>query len=84
MLDDTSNKGLDDIASAPILTVNGKKITRMRDVAEALLTPLGEFHVFVFEGLEKPFVVKAAELEAINERIAKTYKIPELSYLEKD
>jgi hypothetical protein len=82
VLDDTANKGLDDIAGASILTVNGKRIAEMKDVAEALKTPLGEHHVFVFEGLQKPFVIKAAELEEINERIAKTYKIPELSYLE--
>jgi S1-C subfamily serine protease len=84
VLDDPANKGLDDIRSAGVATVNGKKITRMRDVAEALLTPLGEFHVFVFEGLDKPFVVKAADLEEINDRIAKRYKIPEMSYIEKD
>ncbi|MHC4469720.1 MAG: PDZ domain-containing protein [Planctomycetota bacterium] len=84
VLDDPANKGLEDIYSAGIKEVNGKKITRMRDVADALLTPLGEYHVFTFEGLDKPFVIKAAELEKINARIAERYKIKEQSYIETD
>lgn len=80
VLPDPANKGMDEIVRTAILTVNGKTITRIEDVAEALSTPLDGWHVITFEGVAKPFVVKAAELDEINQRILETYRIPELFY----
>lgn len=81
VLSDEANKGLDEIAAAPLLTVNGKEIGGIRDVVTALESPQNGYHVFEFEGLEKPFVIKAADLEQIDRRIAERYRIPELRYL---
>ncbi len=82
VLADAANKGLDQIASAAILSVNGVRITRIEDVAEALKTPVNGYHVFKFEGVVSDFVIKADDLEAIDKRIAERYRIAELRYLE--
>jgi hypothetical protein len=80
VLADKSNKGLDDLGGDAIATVNGKKITEITDVAEALKTPIDGYHVFEFEGVNRDFVIKADELDEINARIAKTYRVTELEY----
>jgi S1-C subfamily serine protease len=82
VLPDPANKGMDEIANIAILTVNGRTITRIADVPEALKTPVDGWHVITFEGVEKPFVVKAAELDEINAGILERYRIPELSYID--
>jgi S1-C subfamily serine protease len=84
VLDDKSNKGLDDVVYDAMLTVNNKKITCIQDVNEALKTPLDGYHIFTFEGINKPFVIKAADLDEIDKRIAKTYRVTELKYLGED
>jgi len=84
VLADSSNKGLDDIVDRAILTVNGKTIGEMKDVVAALATPQDGYHVFTFEGIETNYVIKAADLEKIDERIAERYRIPELRYLPED
>jgi hypothetical protein len=82
VLSDLSNKGLDELGNLAILTVNGERIRQLSDVVEALKKPMDGFHVFTFEDLAPPFVIKAAELEAIDKRIAERYRIPELFFLE--
>ncbi len=62
--------------------MNGVRITRIEDVAEALKTPVNGYHVFKFEGVVSDFVIKADDLEAIDKRIAERYRIAELRYLE--
>ena len=81
VLPDPANKGMDEVSRVSILTINGKTITKIADVPEALKTPVEGWHVIIFEGVEKPFVVKADELDEINERILERYRIEELSYL---
>ena len=55
--------------------MNGQPIHGIADVAKALESPEGEFHVFRFEGLESDFVIPAAQLEEIDKHIADTYKV---------
>jgi S1-C subfamily serine protease len=81
VLPDPANKGMDTISRIAILTVNGRKITKISDVPEALKHPLDGWHVITFEGVEKPYVMKASELDEINNRILERYRIPELSYI---
>jgi hypothetical protein len=81
VLADPANKGHDEVGTTAVLTVNGKKITRIQDVAEALKAPVRGFHVITFEEIENDFVIEADKLEEINARIAERYRIPELSYL---
>jgi len=81
---DESNKGFEGLRFTPILRVNGMDITEIADVAKALEAPKGEFHVFEFEGVASDFVVAAAELEAIDKRIADNYRIPKMRHLRGD
>jgi S1-C subfamily serine protease len=84
VLADQANKGYDELSQVPVLSVNGVTITEIADVAKALETPKGKFHVFVVEGVESDVVLPAAELAAIDARIAQTYKVTELRYLARD
>ena len=81
---DPSNKGFEWLRQTPIKSVNGRPINRIADVAKALEKPEGKFHVFRFDGVASDYVVVADQLEAINERIAKTYRISRLRYLKGD
>jgi S1-C subfamily serine protease len=80
VLADIANKGIDDIRNVAIKTINGKPISLITDVPEALKSPMGGFHVITFEEDETPFVIEAAKLDEINARILERYRIPELSY----
>ncbi|MHC4817369.1 MAG: PDZ domain-containing protein [Planctomycetota bacterium] len=84
VLQDPSNKGFERLRHAPIETVNGQAIQVIADVAKALEKPQGDFHVFHFEGVETDFVIRAADLGKINERIAKTYMVTQTRYLQGD
>lgn len=84
VLKDTSNKGFEDLYHQPVQTVNGVEIHEFADVAKALESPQGDYHVFHFEGLESDFVVPAAKLAEIDARIAEKYKVTRLRYLDGD
>lgn len=76
VLADASNQGMEnDIAKAPLASVNGVRITGLKDVIAALEKPQGRFHVFRFEGVFPDFAVEAAKLAEIDARIAKTYGV---------
>lgn len=78
---DDANKGYDWIEHVPLESVNGIRITELKDVDKALATPEGRFHVFRFEGVETDYVILAEERDRFDQRIATTYKIPSLRYL---
>jgi len=84
VLEDPSNKGMEEIRHAVLESVNGQPIHDIADVAKALEQPQGKFQVFHFEGVESDFVIPVAELAQINDRIAKTYKVTRLRYLTGD
>ena len=82
VLQDKSNKGFEQLRHAPIKKVNGMPVHEIADVAKALEKPQDRgFHVFEFEGVESDFVIPADEREAIDDRIAKTYKVTRTRYL---
>ena len=84
VLQDVSNKGFENLRHAPIEMVNGQPIHVIADVAKALEKPQGDYHVFRFEGVETDFVIRAADLGKINERIAETYKVTRTRYFQGD
>lgn len=84
VLADVSNKGFETLSYVVLETVNGQRIREIADVAKALETPRDGFHVFHFEGVESDFVIPASKLNEIDRRIAKTYKVSRLRYLEGD
>ncbi|MGH7162342.1 MAG: PDZ domain-containing protein [Planctomycetota bacterium] len=75
VLADRANKGYEEAGPAVVESVNGRPITRISDVAEALTTPQGAFHVIRFEGTVADFAVEAAKLAEIDARIAAAYKV---------
>jgi hypothetical protein len=81
---DEATKGYDWIRHLPLESVNGIQINELADVARALETPEGRYHVFRFEGVESDFVLPSADLAAIDQRIARTYRIPRLRHLGAD
>lgn len=81
VMPDESNKGLDTIRHQAVKTVNGKTIGGLEDVVEALKAPAGKHHVFRFEGVTSDYVVPVDQLEAINKRIAETYRISKTRYI---
>jgi len=84
VLADVSNKGFEALSYAIVETVNGQRIGELADVAKALETPQGGYHVFRFEGVESDFVIHAGSLDEINRRIAKNYRVSRLRYLDGD
>ncbi|MEM8886059.1 MAG: trypsin-like peptidase domain-containing protein [Planctomycetota bacterium] len=81
---DPSNKGFEGLRHAPVQRVNGKEISEIADIAVALTQPVDGFHVFEFEGVASDFAVRASELEAIDKRVAESYRIPKLRHLRGD
>lgn len=84
VLADIANKGFENLSCAVVESVNGQRILALRDVAKALEAPQDGFHVFRFEGAESDVVIPAGRLDEIDRRIARTYKVSELSYLASD
>ncbi|MHC4953420.1 MAG: PDZ domain-containing protein [Planctomycetota bacterium] len=81
---DESNKGFEGLRYTPVDKINGMLITEIADVAKALGKPKGEFHVFEFQGVASDFVIPAAKLKEIDERVSKNYRIPKMRHLRGD
>ncbi|MDA1195756.1 MAG: hypothetical protein O2894_11300 [Planctomycetota bacterium] len=84
VLQDVVTKGFEDFYQQPIRTINGIEILDFQSVPRALETPEGAFHVFRFDGLVSDIAIPAAELDAINARVAEKYKVTRLRYLHGD
>ncbi len=82
VLPDEINTGYQDLGDIVLARVNGKPIGRLRDVAEALRSPLGGFQVFEFEEHGRRAVLPAKALAEADRRIAERYRIPSLSRLD--
>ncbi len=60
--------------------VNGQKISELKDIKSALSTPLGDFHVFEFEGHEDNMVLNAKSSSSITQTIMQSYGVPAREY----
>jgi S1-C subfamily serine protease len=81
---DNSNKGFEYLRHTPIQRINGMQITDIADVAKALKTPKGKYHVFEFEGVASDYAIVAADLEEIDKRVSASYRIPKMRHLRGD
>lgn len=72
-------QGLEDLVLAE---VNGRPISQIGDVAEALGFPEGGFHRFVFEEFGREIVFPAEGLEEADRQISLQYGIPRMRLLE--
>ena len=84
ILKDKATKGFESVYHRPIKTINGIEILDFASVPKALETPEGAYHVFRFDGLETDVVIPAEELEAVDKRVADTYKVTRMRYLRGD
>ena len=82
VLADPINTYVTDYAETVIESINGKKITSLKQ-AHQLLNPdeTPDFFIIKCEGIERPIVIPGAEAESASARIAKSYGISQPYYL---
>ena len=77
------NLGYQDLSQLVVSHVNGRKITRMRDLVEALEPgSLNRYHVISFENDNPTLVILREGLAQADAAIAASYGVTELSYVE--
>ncbi len=81
VLPDEVNLGYQGLEDLVLVSVNGRPVGKISDVAEALDHPERGFHRFTFEEFGREIVFRAADLEEADRRIAEQYGIPELRRL---
>jgi len=81
ILPDEVNLGYQGLEDLVLAAVNGRPITKIGDVAEALRFPEEGFHRFTFEEFDREIIFRVADLEAADCRIALQYGIPEMRHL---
>ena len=59
-----------------ITEVNGKHIRNLRDVKDAMATPVNGFHVIKFAGIDDDLVLDAAAAARANDEILSRYSVP--------
>ncbi len=69
VLPDSINLGYQDLRNLVVERVNGKPIAKLEDVALALKSPQGAYHVFEFQLNERRIVLDASQLDSANQRI---------------
>ena len=82
VLPDDVNIGYQGLRNVVIATVNGRPISRIEDVAEALKHPLEKYHRFTLEEYRRRLVLAEEELPAADRRIARQYGIDKLANIE--
>ena len=84
VLDDPINSSISSFTGSAIESINGVKITDMQQLHE-LLNPeiMPEFFVIRCDGLSRPLILPAKNIQKHNTRILKTYGIDKASYLGK-
>ena len=74
LLPDPINTYLDEFREGIVESVNGKAIRNMKELAEAFEQKTEQL-VIEFEGIGRPLVLNAADVEAAKERIRKRYNV---------
>ena len=76
-----STIGYDDVSYLVVKKVNGKPVNSLRDLAEAVKTPMNGFHVIETVDDPKQLVLDAAQVTAEAEALQKNYGLPALQRL---
>ncbi len=77
-----STMGYENLAQQRVTKVNGKKITCLADMAEALKSPEGEFHRIDFEEFPRTIYLHVRQVEVVNERLKALYGLSKLRNLD--
>ena len=79
---DELTANMESFAGAIINTINGEKVTDMKQVYKLLYeTEQPDFTVLEFEDRGRPLAIPSGEIEAINQRLMRTNNIPSTHYL---
>lgn len=81
VIPDKFNIGYHDMNDMVLRQVNGRNISRLEDVAEALRTPEGKFHRFSLEESNQEIILPVSGLGAADKRMAENYRIDRLRNL---
>lgn len=79
VLPDEANTYISGNADNIVVDINGKIITCLEDVLEAVQHPIGKFHVIKVKDSSAPIILNASEVPDADQRIKKNYKIDTLS-----
>ena len=82
VLSDGANAYLEGLQDKVVDTINGRAVTSLRDAAEALANPVGDWVVITTDFGEKPIVLRAGEMAGANERIRTAYDLPRMERME--
>lgn len=82
VLPDSINTHLEGMAGQLVSEINGVKITKMKDVVEALAKEEGDFVVIKLAGEGRPLVLERSRIPAAHNRINQQYGVREDSYIE--
>ncbi|MBA3543398.1 MAG: hypothetical protein H0T83_03025, partial [Chthoniobacterales bacterium] len=77
-----STIGYDDYSYLVVKKVNGKKITSLSDLAEAVKTPINGFHLIETADDPKQVQLDASEVAAEAQALQKNYGLPALQRLQ--
>ena len=83
LLPDPLNTYLDEFREGIVDKVNGKKIRKLRDLADALAEEKDET-LIEFEGMGRPLVLTRADVNAARDRIRKRYNVLQEQFLGDD
>ncbi len=68
--------GLQDMANRVVISINGKQISSLGDVKEAISCPRKGFHEIILEGSSGPIYLEAAHLKEEEQTLRSHYGIP--------
>ena len=77
-----ATNGYEQISHLIVTKVNGKAISRLSDLAEALKTPVDGLHKIEFSEAPGAIYLDAALSDAVNQRISEAFRIPNLQRLD--
>ena len=83
ILPSQGNVGYDPFLYGILKSMNGKQITRLQDLPEALKQPISGFHQFEFAYDPKHIYLDAKGLENENKMIMNRYNLSQLSHFNK-
>jgi hypothetical protein len=76
--------GYEELSNLIITTINGKFITKIEDVPEALKAPVDGFHKLEFEQHPRLIYLDAAQIPEIDQQIMQRYRLTQLENLNHD
>ncbi len=81
VLPDSANTYISDVRDMIVSEINGMRITCMKDVPKAFMSPRGKFHVISIDGTNVRLLLRVDEMEEANLRLQQAYDIPSMQMI---